>query len=225
MNHQTNRKNTQFTMETRLQSNEIRIPKPEFDLKSSYLNTSTGSTGSQNSSTNSNGTSGNNCQQHYFKSSFARSLTNFGSSSTPQSKSLDFAINYGFNSIAEGDDELNLLDKHHHHLNHHQQQHFLHLQNGGSNSPLSMPPMYSTRYDQEDEEEEEVTGNERDETEKREQSSESLVSSSSMATVKNVWTGGNAQVCRRYLTSITMNIGSWLGEQEEDSIEMRILDK
>ena len=51
-------------METRLQSNEVRIPKPEFDLNSSSQ-----------------------CQ--YFKSSFARSL----SFSCSQTKSLDFGLN------------------------------------------------------------------------------------------------------------------------------------
>lgn len=57
-------------METRFQSKEIRIPKPEFDLTSSSP-----------------------CQ--YFKSSFARSLS-FSSNKT---KSLDFGINYGNSNI------------------------------------------------------------------------------------------------------------------------------
>lgn len=64
-------------METRLQSNEVRIPKPEFDMKNSSFGSDT-LDGSQ--------TGGS----HYFKSSFARSL------STPQSKSLDFSINCGY---------------------------------------------------------------------------------------------------------------------------------
>lgn len=157
-------------METRLQSNEVRIPKPEFDLKTSF-------TGSDllNSSTGSSGSGG---AQHYFKSSFARSLSTFGSS--PQSQSLDFTINYGYpqtrfsSSIDEEQTGYGNAATH-------------------ENSPLSMPPMYSCGAMQED------VGQGTGSIEKpvTEQSTESLVSSSSVATVKNVWTG-NAQVCRLF---------------------------
>lgn len=54
-------------MDSRLQSNEIHIPKPEFDLTSSAAP----------------------CE--YFKSSFARSL----SFTNTKAKSLDFSINFG----------------------------------------------------------------------------------------------------------------------------------
>lgn len=54
-------------MESRLQSNEIHIPKPEFDLTATAAP----------------------CQ--YFKSSFARSL----SFNTNKTKSLEFGINFG----------------------------------------------------------------------------------------------------------------------------------
>lgn len=150
-------------METRLQSNEIRIPKPEFSVKTSRgsdsLNTSTGSNSSSNS-------------HHYFKSSFARSLSTFASSPQSKSLSLDFAINYGFNG--EGAEDSSQYPNNH-------------------CSPLSMPPIYS-HIEQRFGDEEEVAQDQRD-CGKQEQSCESLVSSSSMATVRNVdvWTG--AQVC------------------------------
>lgn len=152
-------------METRLQSNEIRIPKPEFGVKSS--NSQTGSDGLNTSGSSSS----SNCH-HYFKSSFARSLSTFGSSPQSKSLSLDFAINYG-NS---GEDYHN--------------SHF---------SPLSMPPMYShSHLDQQRFCEEEGDGGKL----VTDHSCESLVSSSSLATVRNVdvdvdvWTGNtNAQVC------------------------------
>lgn len=157
-------------METRLQSNEVRIPKPEFDLKTSF-------TGSDhlNSSTGSSGSGG---AQHYFKSSFARSLSTFGAS--PQSQSLDFTINYGYpqtrfsSSIDEEQTGYGNAATH-------------------ENSPLSMPPMYSCGAMQEDE----GQGTGSIEKPVTEQSTESLVSSSSVATVKNVW-NGNAQVCRLF---------------------------
>lgn len=156
-------------METRLQSNEIRIPKPELKTSFDLLNTSNGSTGD------------NNCQ-HYFKSSFARSLSTFGAS--PQSKSLDFTINYGYpqarlnSSIDEeqqpggldkGDDEGTLLYS-------------------TLLEPLSMPPMFDCGEMQQ------KVDRIRNEKPVSKQSTESLVSSSSLATVRNVWTG-NAQVC------------------------------
>lgn len=59
-------------METRLQSNEIRIPKPEFHLK------------------NGPDSLNNNSSSSYFKSSFARSLSSFGGGSGSGSRSLDF---------------------------------------------------------------------------------------------------------------------------------------
>lgn len=59
-------------METRLQSNEIRVPKPEFEYDSQEP-----------------------CQ--YFKSAFARSL----SFSNNKTKSLDIGINFGLNKNSE----------------------------------------------------------------------------------------------------------------------------
>lgn len=181
-------------METRLQSNEVRIPKPEFDLKGSS-GTATGPDLSSSSSSNN--------YNHYFKSSFARSLSSFGSS--PQSKSLDYAINYGihpqqqqrFSSIDEDGDSLLRYETNH--------------------SPFSMPPIYSTSTDFfEDEDAAAEAGKPA-----TEQSTESLVSSSS--TVKNVWT--NAQVCLDSRPSIwttlvslvvlqfTQTVGEWANFQ------------
>lgn len=156
-------------METRLQSNEVRIPKPEFHLKSS---SSSGTGDLLNTSMTSNGTS-----SHYFKSSFARSLSTFGSS--PQSKSLDFAINYGYPQIIDDDEGSTLMNS-----------------TLLEHCPLSMPHMFSSAGG--------VGGEDcflrramREEKPGMQQSTESLASSSSVATtVKNVWTGvGNAQVC------------------------------
>lgn len=61
-------------METRLQSNEIRVPKPEFEYNSQEP-----------------------CQ--YFKSAFARSL----SFSNNKTKSLDIGINFGLNKNCENE--------------------------------------------------------------------------------------------------------------------------
>lgn len=61
-------------METRLQSNEIRVPKPEFEYNSQEP-----------------------CQ--YFKSAFARSL----SFSNNKTKSLDIGINFGLNKYCENE--------------------------------------------------------------------------------------------------------------------------
>lgn len=153
------------TMETRLQSNEIRIPKPEFHLRSN-------GTGDLNTSMTSNGSEREpGSSSHYFKSSFARSLSTFGSS--PQSKSLDFAINYGYPQIIDDDDGPTLMNS-------------TLLQY----CPLSMPHMFSGDEDC-------FLRRALREEKPGMQSTESLASSSSVATtVKNVWTGvGNAQVC------------------------------
>lgn len=61
-------------METRLQSNEIRVPKPEFEYNSQEP-----------------------CQ--YFKSAFARSL----SFSNNKTKSLDIGINFGLKKNCENE--------------------------------------------------------------------------------------------------------------------------
>lgn len=67
-------------MESRLQSKEIHIPKPDFDLSNSAAP----------------------CQ--YFKSSFARSL----SFSSNKAKSLDFCVNYGMTkAITNGPVSIN----------------------------------------------------------------------------------------------------------------------
>ena len=157
------------TMETGLQSNEVRIPK--FDLKGVF----TSPPDPQHSHLAPS--------QHYFKSSFARSLSTFGSS--PQSKSLDFTINYGYPQPrfgADQDDGQVSGDE------------GTLLYGPLLESPLSMPPMYNGRRMGEEpaEAQDERTKDGKPVTE---QSTESLASSSSVATVvPNVWTS-NAQVC------------------------------
>lgn len=135
---------------TTMQSNEVRIPKPEF------------ATGDNNTSP-------------YFKSSFARSLSTYTFGSSPQSKSLDFTINYGFNHDEDEGTLINstaLFEQCH----------------------MSMPPVFTSRRCTT----RTAMGGDATRMPAVEQSTESLASSSSVATTVpnvNVWT--NAQV--RYL--------------------------
>lgn len=163
-------------MDTRLQSNEIRIPKPEFDLKSSI---------------------GDSC--HYFKSSFARSLSFAGNN---QTKSLDLGMNsYSCNRFASIDEAAVTnggANHHHHHHNDYSGQ----CDDDGERSPLSMPSSMMINLSNTHPRHNNGFNGAVDEDLNPHLHQQSSLSSSTatLATVtENVWTGnGNAQVCLPY---------------------------